>query len=118
LDQTKTDGTRIGARLWRTAQTTSLLLGLGLVGALFVDPPASSSANYDQPKIVPAIGPWIKLGVDRSDAPRTAAVTPEDDLTAQSEEKKQGRPSRKPRSGVQLAKGSRVTLSEPVSGRV
>jgi hypothetical protein len=73
------------------------------MGALFVDPPASSPAKHDQPKIVPATGPWIKLGVDRSDAPRTAAVTPEDDLTAQSEEKKQGRPSRKSRAGIQLA---------------
>ena len=114
MDQTnqpKADGTRLGARLWRTARTTSLLLGLGLMGALFVDPPASSSANYNQPKIVPATGPWIKLGVDRSDAQGTAAVTPDDDITAQSEEKKQGRPSRKSRAGIQLAKGSRVTLS-------
>ena len=112
-NQPKTDGTRVGGRLWRAARTTSLLLGLGLIGVLLVDLPASSSANYDQAKIsyVPANGPWIKLGVDGSDAQRPAAVTPDDDITAQSEETKQGSPSRNSRGGIQLAKGSRMTLS-------
>jgi hypothetical protein len=83
------------------------------MSALLVDLPASSSANYDQPKIsyVPANGPWIKLGVDGSDAQRPAAVSPDDDITALSEETKQGSPSRNSRSGIQLAKGSRTTLS-------
>jgi hypothetical protein len=83
------------------------------MGALLVNLPASSSANYDQAKIsyVPAPGPWIKLGADRADTQRTAAVTPDDDITPRSEETKQGRPSRKSRAGIQLAKGSRVTLS-------
>ena len=112
-DRPKADRTRVGARLWRAARTTSLLLGLGLMGALLVNLPASSSVNYDQAKIsyVPATGPWIKLGADRSDTQRTAAVTPDDDTTPRSEETKQGRPSRKSHAGIQLAKGSRVTLS-------
>jgi hypothetical protein len=90
LDQANQDGTRGGARLWRTARTTSLLLGLGLMGALFVDLPALSSANYGQAKItyVPANGPWIKLGADRSDAQRSAVATPYGDITARSEETK------------------------------
>jgi hypothetical protein len=89
-NQRKTDGQHVGARLWRVARTTSLLLGLGLMGALFVDLPALSSANYDQAKImyVPANGPWIKLGADRSDAQRSAVATPYDDITARSEETK------------------------------
>jgi hypothetical protein len=89
-NQRKTDGQRVGARLWRAARTTSLLLGLGLMGALFVDLPALSSANYDQAKIthVPANGPWIKLGADRSDAQRSAVATPYGDITARSEETK------------------------------
>jgi hypothetical protein len=79
------------------------------MGALFVDLPA----NYDQAKItyVPANGPWIKLGADRSDAQRPAAATPDDDIPALSEETKQGSASHKSRSGIQLAKGSRITLS-------
>jgi hypothetical protein len=111
-NQRKTDGQRVGARLWRAAQTTSRLVGLGLTAALFVDPSASASANYDQAKIsyVPATGPWIKLGADGSDAQRPA-VTPDDDITALSEETTQRSPSRKSRSGLQLAKGSRITLS-------
>ena len=76
MDQTnqpKADGARVGARLWRAARTTSLLLGLGLVGALLVNLPGLSSANHDQAKItyVPANGPWIKLGSDQSDAQRS-----------------------------------------------
>jgi hypothetical protein len=56
------------------------------MGALFVDLPA----NYDQAKItyVPANGPWIKLGADRSDAQRPGVATPYDDITARSEETK------------------------------
>ena len=76
MDQTnqpKADGARVGARLWRAARTTSLLLGLGLVGALLVNLPGLSSANHDQAKItyVPANGPWIKLGSDQSGAQRS-----------------------------------------------
>ena len=96
------------------ALATSLLLGLGVAGALLVDLPASSSATNDQAKIssyVPANGAWIKLGVDQPDAQRTATVTPDDDITALSDETKQARPSRKSRGGTQLAKGSRMTLS-------
>jgi hypothetical protein len=86
VDQANQDGTRVGGRLWRVARTTSLLLGLGLMGALFVDLPA----NYDQAKItyVPANGPWIKLGADRSDAQRPGVAMPYDDITARSEETK------------------------------
>jgi hypothetical protein len=112
--QRETGGQPVGARLWRAARTTSLLLGLGFASVLLINPPGSSSANHDQTKIayVPASGPWIKLGVDQSDAQqRTAAVTPDDAITAQSEETKLGRPSRNSRSSIQLAKGSRKTLS-------
>jgi hypothetical protein len=89
-NQRKTDGQRVGGRLWRAARTTSLLLGLGLVGALLVNLPGLSSANHDQAKItyVPANGPWIKLGADRSDAQRSAVATPYGDITARSEETK------------------------------
>ena len=89
-NQPKTDGTRIGGRLWRAARMTSLLLGLGLMGASFVDLPASSSANYGQSKItyVPANGPWIKLGGDRSDTQRSAVATSYGDITGRSEETK------------------------------
>jgi hypothetical protein len=113
VNQPKTEQTRIRGTLLTAARTTSLLLGLGLTVALFVDLPASASANYDQAKIsyVPATGPWIKLGADGSDAQRPAAVSPDDDITALSEETKQGSPSRNSRSGIQLAKGSRTTLS-------
>jgi hypothetical protein len=60
------------------------------MGALFVDLPAVSPANYDQAKIsyVPATGPWIKLGADRSDAQRSAVSTPYGDITTRSEETK------------------------------
>lgn len=112
-NQRKTDGQRGGARLWRAARTTSLLLGLGFMSVVLINPPGSSSASHDQPEIafVPASGPWIKLGVDQSDAQRAAAIVPDNDITAQSEETKLRRPSRNSRSGIQLAKGSRMKLS-------
>jgi hypothetical protein len=110
VDQANQDGTRDGARLWRAARTSSLLLGLGLMGVLAINLPSSPSANYDQQKIVPASGPWIKVGPDRSDAQRSPTAAPDDDITAPSEETKQKRSSRKPHSATQLAKGSRVTL--------
>ena len=112
VNQPRSDGPRVGGRLWRAARTTSLLLTLGFTCALLVDLPASASTNYDAKiSYVPATGPWIKLGVDQSDAQRTAAVTPDDDITAQLEETKLGRPSRNSRSGIQVAKGSRIALS-------
>jgi hypothetical protein len=78
-DQRKRQRTRIGTRLWTVARTTALVTGLGLIGVLFVDLPASSSANTDpaKPTYVPASGPWIKLGADREDAQRSARATPE-----------------------------------------
>ena len=110
VNQPRSDGPRVGGRLWRAARTTSLLLTLGFTCALLVDLSASASTNYDAKiSYVPATGPWIKLGADRSDTQRTAAVTPDDDTTPRSEETKQGR--RKSHAGIQLAKGSRVTLS-------
>jgi hypothetical protein len=121
MDQANQGGTHVGGKLWRAARTTSLIVALGLTGSLLVDLPASASANDDdQAKIsyVPATGPWIKLGADRSDAQRPAAVTPDDGITALddgitalSEETKQGRLSRNSLSGIHLAKGSRMTLS-------
>jgi hypothetical protein len=114
MDQANRGGTHVGGKLWRAARTTSLIVALGLTGSLLVDLPASASANDDdQAKIsyVPATGPWIKLGADRSDAQRPAAVAPDDGITALSEETKQARLSRNSLSGIHLAKGSRVTLS-------
>jgi hypothetical protein len=113
MDQANRGGMHAGGKLWRAARTTSLILALGLTGTLLVDLPASASANDDQAKIsyVPATGPWIKLGADRSDAQRPAAVAPNDGITALSEETKQGSQSRISLSGLHLAKGSRTTLS-------
>jgi hypothetical protein len=114
MDQANQGGTHVvGGKLWRAARTTALVLALGLTGSLLVDLPASASANDDHAKIsyVPATGPWIKLGADRSDAQRPAAVAPDDGITALSEETKQGRLSRNSLSGIHLAKGSRRALS-------
>jgi hypothetical protein len=111
MDQANQGGTRVAGRLWRAARTTSLLLTLGLTGALLVDLPALLPDHQAKIKYVPATGPWIKLGVDRSDAQRTAAITPDDDITGQSEETTLARPSRNSPSGIQLAKGSRMKLS-------
>jgi hypothetical protein len=110
-DQANHGGTLLGGGLWRAARTTSLLLTLGLTVALVVDLPGLPSDHQAKIRYVPATGPWIKLGVDQSDAHRTTAITMDDDITAQSEETKLGRPSRNSHSGIQLAKGSRVTLS-------
>lgn len=103
-NQRKRERTRIDARLWTAARTTSLVMGLGLMGVLFVNLPAPSSANTDpaEPTYVPASGPWMKLGADREDAQRLARATLEKKIMHQPAVAEPSGPSRKPR-GVQVA---------------
>ena len=73
MDQVNQCRARVGARLWKAARTTTLVVGVGLAGvsmvtlptALVSQPNSQAEASY-----VPASDKWITLG----DSPRAEEV--------------------------------------------
>ena len=68
---------RTGRRSWRAVRATSLLVGLGLVGVLMVDPPIPFGEAAAAQAYVRAANRWITLGAeDPSSSPAETTSAP------------------------------------------
>lgn len=109
------DKTNAGARLWRIARTTILLVAAGLSSVLMVNLPTTlvSQTNNQAsaaPPIVKASDKWITLGTEPSDGQGLASTRVIAHVAVERMERQQARPRRKPKR-AQLAGRSRPSAS-------